>query len=179
MIHKLKLIIIIVFSLISSACALPQKEVGGGVWYQAKGLNLTKNNYSASRSWVYVDMPDLSYDIDYPYSYYDDSDFYGFYEMSPLDVMIFFKQKNIISRKLRFSVVNVGGVVNNGNSAFFCSVLAITPISSFKKQLADEYVLTIYIIGVDDGQITSAENLVKPSGITLKKEVSVCQESLY
>lgn len=178
MLSNLKKIVILTMSLLSFSCSLSKTDIADNKHYKNNGLNLGKSNYFASRSWVYVDMPDLSSDVDYPYSYYVDSDFYGFYELSPFDIMMFFKKNNIISRKMRFSVVKVGDVVSYGGLTVACSILITSPVSS-EKTNSNKDNLTVYIMTIADGQIVDAENIAKPNGVALMDNLHVCKESFY
>lgn len=178
MLSNLKKIVILAISLLSFSCSLSKTDMADNNHYKNSGLNLGKSNYFASRSLVYVDMPDLSSDVDYPYSYYMDSDFYGFYELSPFDIMMFFKSNNIISRKMRFSVVKVGDVVSYDDLTVACSILITSPVSSEKTNFSKGD-LAVYIMTIADGQIVGADNIAKPSGVALMDSLHACKESFY
>ncbi len=178
MLSNLKKIVILTISLLSFSCSLSKTDMADNNHYKNNGLSLGKSNYFASRSWAYVDMPGLSSDIDYPYSYYVDSDFYGFYELSPFDIMMFFKSNNVISRKMRFSVIKVGDIVGYGDLTVACSILITSPVSSGKTNSSKDD-LAVYIMTIADGQIVGAENIAKPNGVALTDSLHVCKESFY
>lgn len=167
------------FSFFSLACSSHVKKENDSADPAINNIDYKKSNYFASRSFSYLDMPDLSGDIEYPSFYYMDSDFYDFYELSPFDIISFFKQKKIISSKMKFSIIKVGRPVDSGDYAFVCSMLSVLPINNNYYKSSLEGDIAIYIITMGKGDILGAENLAKSNDLASKSKVSICYESLY